>query len=136
VVETHGVRVVLDFGHNPAAATALYAWARLLAGRFHRVLAVLTQPGDRDDAAMDAFVLAVARAGVSHATVWESESLLRGRAPRVIVGTLMGSLAAAGVRADHAASEADAIRLALGRARRGDVVVVSPSLDRRVPRRA
>ena len=126
VVTTNGVRVLFDFGHNPAAAKELYGWARTLG---KNVLAVITQPGDRTDAAMQAFARAVAESGVARTFVWESESLLRGRAHGWITRTLM----AASTHATKAKSEADAIRAALKAAKKGDVVVVSPSLDRGLP---
>ncbi len=131
-----GVRVVLDFGHNPAAAIDLYAWARTLAGAKGRVHAVLTQPGDRSDRAMQSFARAVAQSRIDSAVLWESESLLRGREPRETTAILRRALRAAGLgpRAITVAEgEASAVRAALDRARRGDVVVVSPSLDRSVP---
>lgn len=128
-----GVRVILDFGHNPAAAADLYAWARTLAGE-GRVHAVLTQPGDRTDAAMAAFAAEVARAGVRSATVWETEKLYRGRAAGEIAARLSRALRKAGVRVASGATEEQAVRHALEAARPGDVVVVSPSLDREVPR--
>jgi UDP-N-acetylmuramyl tripeptide synthase len=129
-----GVRVVLDFGHNPAAARDLYAWARALAGA-HAVHAVITQPGDRDDRAMTSFAkAAVVAAKVRSATVWEAEHLRRGRASGAITKTLVRALRAAHVRTVRvAASEADAVARAVAAARPGDVVVVSPSLDRGVP---
>lgn len=137
VTSPNGVRVLLDFGHNPAAATDLYAWARALAGGEGRVHAVLTQPGDRDDAAIGAFARAVVGAGARSGFVWETESLLRGRPPGAIRRELARALRTAGLgaRAVVAADdEASAIRAALAKARRGDVVVVSPSLDRVLPR--
>lgn len=131
----NGVRVVLDFGHNPAAAADLYAWARAMAGDT-RVIAVLTQPGDRDDDAMEAFVRAAVRAGASEVVIWETESLFRGRAEGAIRDTLVRAAVQVGLSRAHVATapdEAAALRHALGRARAGDVVVVSPSLDRTVP---
>jgi UDP-N-acetylmuramyl tripeptide synthase len=133
VLDVDGVRVVLDFGHNPAAAAALYAWARRLAGAGCRVTAVLTQPGDRDDDAMDAFARSVVRAGATRVIVWEGSSLLRGRAKGEIVRQLARSIRSLGLRAERALSEADAVRRALARSKPGDVIVVSPSLDRALP---
>ncbi len=131
-----GVRVVLDFGHNPAAARDLYAWARALAAGEARVHAVLTQPGDRTDAAISDFAAAVARSGVASVSVWETEALLRGRAPGEITRVLVRALRRAGLAPAaiaRARDEASALRRALGSARAGDVVVVSPSLDRALP---
>ncbi|MFO0686848.1 MAG: Mur ligase family protein [Sandaracinus sp.] len=129
-----GVRVLLDFGHNPAAATHLYAWARSLAGDA-RVLAVLTQPGDRTDAAIEAFVRSVVDAGARTIVAWERESLRRGREAGEVVRAITRAArqVARGVRVVHASDEADAIGRAVALAKRGDVIVVSPSLDRRLP---
>ena len=128
VTTSKGVRVLLDFGHNPAAVKDLYAWARTLGTR---VFAVLTQPGDRTDDAMQDFARAVVDAGIAEAFVWETESLLRGRAAGSITATLTRALR--GTRTTRAKTEAEAIRAALKRAKKGDVVVVSPSLDRALP---
>lgn len=128
-----GVRVILDFGHNPAAANDLYRWARALAGNDRRVFAVLTQPGDRDDAAIAAFVRAVADAGANRAVLWERESLLRGRAPGAITRELARACRTVGLPSQRAPDEDAALRAALARAKKGDVVVVSPSLDRILP---
>jgi UDP-N-acetylmuramyl tripeptide synthase len=129
-----GVRVILDFGHNPGAARELYAWARALAGDAN-VLAVLTQPGDRDDAAMAAFAHEAATSGVSRAIVWEKDSLRRGRRAGSIARTLRRALGTSlpADRVSVAVDEASAIRAALAVADDGDVVVVSPSLDRVLP---
>jgi UDP-N-acetylmuramyl tripeptide synthase len=130
-----GVRVLLDFGHNPAAAADLYAWARTLAGSA-RVLAVITQPGDRDDAAMTAFVRAAIDAGADELFVWETASLFRGRDEGAIRDALVAAARGAGLgamRIATAADESSAVRSAIGRAHAGDVVVVSPSLDRSIP---
>jgi len=132
VTTQKGVRVVLDFGHNPAAASELYAWARTLAGARGKVHAVLTQPGDRTDAAMKDFAKAVAKAGASSAVVWESEALLRGRAAGEIRERLVKALTKSKLVVSSSKDEAAAVRAALKRAKKGDVVVVSPSLDRRV----
>ncbi len=131
-----GARVVLDFGHNPAAAEALYGWARARAGK-GRVLAVLTQPGDRSDLAIERFTRSVVEAGaVRNAIVWEKADLRRGREPGEIERALARGLRRAGVAARSvvvARDEADAVRRALAVARPDDVIVVSPSLDRRLP---
>ena len=133
VTTSKGTRVLLDFGHNPAAAKELYAWAHTLAGAKGRVIAVLTQPGDRDDRAMAAFARAVADSGAERAVVWEAESLLRGRSAGEIVKTLVTALRATEMQSVmRAASEQDAVTRALRGARASDVVVVSPSLDRAV----
>lgn len=139
LVLANGVRVLLDFGHNPAGLEELYALARSLAPPPARITAVVTQGGDRSDEDLRALAATAARGGATRAVVWESEPLLRGREAGVIAAELRRGFERAGVRPDdvqHADGAAAAVAKALACAADGDLVVIAPFVEREAVRRA
>ena len=134
VVRTrYGVRVLLDYGHNPAGLRELFHLARTLVGKGGRVLSVHTQPGDRTEEDTKALTLEIALASPRWIVLWESDEYRRGRAPGEIAGALRRTLVAAGFDETSIAdaySEADAIGRALAVATPADVVVVAPHIER------
>lgn len=127
-----GVRALLDFGHNPAGITELCVLARALAGA-GTITLVTTHAGDRDDDDFAAFARAIVDGGVRRVVLWESESLLRGRAPGEPRARLRRDLVGCGLASDavlDARAETDAIAVACDRAGPGDLVVVAPHIDR------
>jgi cyanophycin synthetase len=132
-----GVRVLLDFGHNPAGMRDLFALARSLVRAGGAILCVHTQPGDRTDVDMTALAREIAAASPRFVALWESEEYRRGREPGEIAATLGRALVAAGVSHDAmgvAEGEVAAVARALSVARRGDVVVVAPHIEREAVR--
>ncbi len=128
-----GARLLLDFGHNPAALTELLALARSLSRPGGRCVLVTTLAGDRSDDAHGTYARALRSAGADRVEVWESASLLRGRATGETLTTLSRALADAGFDPSdiHAeGDELDAIRRAVAGAKVGDVVVATPHLAR------
>ncbi len=128
-----GVRALLDFGHNPAGLRELYALARTLVAPGARIHAVHIQGGDRSDDDLAHLAQAMAEGGASHVVLWESERLLRGRAPGEIRRILREALVAHGLEASaiaEADDEASAITIALATAEPGDLLLVAPHVAR------
>lgn len=127
-----GVRGLFDFAHNAAGMRELHPLARALAGT-GTVTHVGTIAGDRSDADHAALGEAVVRGGAKRVVLWESEGLLRGRAPGETRALLRRGLVAAGLAEEavlDADTEADALALARAKATPGDVIVVAPNMDR------
>jgi UDP-N-acetylmuramyl tripeptide synthase len=126
-----GARLLLDFGHNPAALTDLLSLARSLSKG--RCVLVTTLAGDRTDDAHAAYARALRAAGADRVVVWETESLLRGRPTGGTVATLSSALSAAGYGEDDIDTgdgEIDAIRRAAASANDADVIVATPHMAR------
>jgi UDP-N-acetylmuramyl tripeptide synthase len=121
-----GVRVLLDFAHNPEGVRAFLALARGLGGRLHVVTA---QPGDRRDEAIAAVAREIAGARPARVVVHDLAGYLRGRAPGEVPAILRRELEARGVPVEEAASEAAALARAMAGASPGDLVVLFPLLD-------
>ena len=134
VVRTRqGVRVLLDFGHNPAGLRELYHLARSMLGKGGRVVSVHTQPGDRNEEDTRALALEIALASPRSIVLWESVEYRRGRAPGEIARALRRTLVAAGYddsSIGDAYSEPDALGRAVLGATIEDIVVVAPHIDR------
>src|SRR5262249_49543284 len=73
-----GVRLLLDFGHNPEAVRAALALARSLRGG-GRLAVVTGQPGDRRDDAIRAVAAEIDAAAPDRAFVFELVGYERGR---------------------------------------------------------
>jgi len=117
-------KVILDYGHNPAAVGAMAETAtRLEVGG--RRLCLLAAPGDRRDEDI-AQIAAVAGPVFDHFVVRRDDSR-RGRAPGEVTGLLRDGLLAAGVAADAITvieDEQEAVTAALGMGERGDLLVI------------
>jgi cyanophycin synthetase len=124
-----GVRVLLDFGHNPAGLRDLYALARSLLRPGCVLLSAHSLAGDRSEADFADFAGEIAAASPSFVVFWENEAYRRGRAPGWIQDRLRAGLVASGFGADaivFADNEAGALERALDRANGGDLVVLAP----------
>lgn len=123
--ERDGVRVLLDYAHNPHGLTALLDIARTLpAGR--RLL-VLGQAGDRDDEALRDFVRAALPFQPDRIVIKELPEMLRGRQPGEVPAILEDELRRLGIppdRIERAGSELEGVQKALAEARPGDLVVL------------
>jgi cyanophycin synthetase len=120
VYDVRGVKVVVDYAHNPAAYAALGATARGMSAR--RTVAVITAPGDRRDEDLEQIGETCGEA-FDQVIVYESPSEHRGRRP----GERAALMAAGAIRSSTAvhlelASDA-ALRLALTRCQPGDVML-------------
>ncbi len=124
--ELGGLNLIVDFAHNPAALAGLADFAQHLRGT-GRLALLLGQAGNREDADIDRLAEVAAKAKPDYVVVKELTSYLRGRAGGEIPALLRRALSRAGVadeRVADAAGEDQAVRMALGWARPGDVLVL------------
>jgi UDP-N-acetylmuramyl tripeptide synthase len=123
--ERDGVRVLLDYAHNPHGLTALLGIARTFPAE--RRLLVLGQAGDRDDEALRDFVRAALPFQPDRVVVKELPEMLRGRQPGEVPAILEDELRRLGIppeRIERAGSELEGAEKALAAARPGDLVVL------------
>ncbi|MCW5572845.1 MAG: hypothetical protein KIT37_07425, partial [Steroidobacteraceae bacterium] len=121
-----GARVVVDYAHNPEGLRGVLEVARHLRGS-GRLIMLLGQAGDRDDASIAALAAAAAAARPDIVVIKEMESYLRGRAPGEVPALLRAGLLAHGVDAGclmEGGSEVAAARIALTTAREGDTLLL------------
>jgi UDP-N-acetylmuramyl tripeptide synthase len=124
--EVGGLNLIVDFAHNPDALAGLGEFAQRLRQR-GRLAILLGQAGNREDADIDRLAAAAAAAKPDLVVVKELGSYLRGREAGEVPALLKRALARAGVgdaALADAPDEAAAVRLALGWARTGDVIVL------------
>jgi cyanophycin synthetase len=124
VFDEHPFKVIVDYGHNPAAIAAMCDLADRLEVPGRRIV-VLAAPGDRRDA--DICEIATAAAGHFDHYICRRDDDLRGRGPDEVPEMLAATLAAAGVERDaieRIPDEASAVDAALAIARPGDVLIV------------
>jgi UDP-N-acetylmuramyl tripeptide synthase len=120
-----GVRVILDFAHNPHGIAAMVAMARGLPARRRHL--VIGQAGDRDDASIVALAAEAARLEPARVVIKGMTAYLRGRPAGEVPRLIEAALISAGVareRIAHATGEVDAARAALGAAAEGDLVLL------------
>jgi len=129
VVERRGVRIMLDFGHNPAGVRAVLD----LVGRIRgpgRLVVVAGSAGDRTNEEIAEMARAVARARPDRVLVRDLPEYLRGRLPGEVPAVFRRLLEAYGIDAEVAASEVDALERILADARPGDFALLLVHLDR------
>ena len=125
VFDEHPFRVILDYGHNPAAIGNMVDLVRQLP-REGRALCVVSVPGDRRD--QDAREIGqLLAAGVFDRIILKEDYRLRGRKEGEMPQYIREGLLAGGFPEDNIAytrHEPDAIEMVLSEARRGDLVMV------------
>jgi UDP-N-acetylmuramyl tripeptide synthase len=124
--EVGGLNLIVDFAHNPDALAGLVDFAQRLR-RSGRLAILLGQAGNREDADIDRLAAAAAAAKPDLVVVKELGSYLRGRGAGEVPALLRRALARAGIgdaALEEAPDEDTAVRLALGWARTGDVIVL------------
>lgn len=136
LVDHYGVRIFLDYAHNPdGLRQTMVLLRRLTSGR---VVVSLGLPGDRDDEQIRESACALLDAGPDRVIVRELESrYLRGRRPGEVPGLIRQALLDAGLAAERladAASEPEALELAMQWAAPGDLVAVLPHVEREAVR--
>ncbi len=123
--ELDGLRIVLDFAHNPHGMAALAAMVTAVPAR--RRLVVLGQAGDRDDDAIRALVREAWKARPDRVIIKELAEYRRGRqegeVPDLIEDELL-RIGAPETMIERADSEMDAIHKALGWGRAGDLILL------------
>ncbi len=124
--EVGGLSLIVDFAHNPAALSGLVDFAIRLRQR-GRLAILLGQAGNRADSDIGRLAAVAAAARPELIVVKELTSYLRGRDAGEVPAMLKRALARAGVAEPTVADAPDeetGVRLALGWARAGDVVVL------------
>ncbi len=117
IYDVRGIKVIVDYAHNPAAYQALGEMARSLTrGRAH---AVVTSPGDRRDDTLAAIGAAVG-AAFDEVLVYEWPCEDRGRARGERAAVIAAS---AGAVASVELDCGEALRASLGRCQAGDVLL-------------
>jgi cyanophycin synthetase len=120
----HPFKVILDYGHNPAATQAMCDLVDRLEVSGRR-LVVLAAPGDRRDE--DIFEIGRIAAGRFARYICRRDDQLRGRRPDEVPNLLREALLAGGVPADQILvipEETAAVDAALREAEPGDLVLI------------
>ena len=130
VFDQHGFRVIVDYGHNPAAVDAMCTLVDRMVeggtlgpGGQRRV--VLAAPGDRRDE--DILAIATRAASSFDTFVCRRDDRARGRADTEVPEMLAAGLRASGVDGNRIACiphEVDAVDAALSAAKPGDLLLI------------
>lgn len=123
--EKQGVRVLVDFAHNPHAIEALFEMAKALPAE-RRSLA-FGQAGDRPDDLIEAMVESAWSIGLDRIQISELAEYYRGRdAGEVykLMSSKFGSLGAPADQIQHFDFEVDALTDAIHWAREGDLIIM------------
>jgi cyanophycin synthetase len=124
IYDEHPFKVILDYGHNPAAIQAMCELVERLEVSGRR-LAVLAVPGDRRDE--DILEIGRIAAGRFQRYICRRDDQLRGRRPDEIPNLLREALLASGVPADQILvipEETAAVDAALREADPGDLLLI------------
>lgn len=124
VFNEHPFKVILDYGHNPAAVRAMCQLVERMPATGRRIV-VLTMPGDRRDADIEA--VAGIAAGLFDRYLLKRDDNPRGRGHDEVPRMLERTLLAKGVAPEAISvivDEQEAVRAALEEARPGDLVLV------------
>jgi UDP-N-acetylmuramyl tripeptide synthase len=121
-----GVRMLVDYAHNPAGMRGLMGVAEHLR-RHGRIAVLLGQAGNREDADLRDLAAALAAFGPDLVVIKEELDYLRGRAPGEVPAILQAALLQAGLPESAIAfgtSDGDAARQAIAWSRPGDVLAL------------
>ena len=131
VMDLGGVRLIIDYAHNPHGLGALARVMTALPAR--RRLVLIGQAGDRTDGAIRALARAALESKPDRVVLKEMERFLRGRQPGEIPALLADELHRQGVpdaAVDRPGTELAAVEAALEWARPGDVLLLTVHQDR------
>jgi len=123
VFDEHPFRVIVDYGHNPAAMAKMVELVQSL--RHQRAIGVMMAPGDRKDEAIREIGRIAAKA--FDEIIAKEDSNRRGRPPGEVARLLREGAVEGGVapeKCHELLTEREAIELALGMAKPGDLLVV------------
>ncbi len=121
-----GVKVLLDYAHNPHGVTAVLGFAINLPAR-RRLLVILGQAGDRSDEAIRDLARTAWSFSPDRIVIKELPEMLRGRPEGEVPAILEDELRRLGAAEAHlgrAHNEIEAVREALAWARPGDLLVL------------
>jgi cyanophycin synthetase len=131
VIELGGVRLIIDYAHNPHGMAALAElMAALPAGRR---LVLLGQAGDRPDEAIRALARAALALRPDRVVLKDMDRYLRGRQPGEVPALMAGELLRLGLAPEAVSrpgGEVASVRDALRWARPGDVLLLTVHQDR------
>jgi len=125
LIEAGGLRILVDYAHNPHGLRALAALAASLPGA--RRLVLLGQAGDRDEESLRDLARAAWALKPDHVVVKELPELLRGRELGEVPAILEDELLRLGMPPEaisRTGSELEGVRRALDWARPGDVLLL------------
>jgi len=128
MLDAGGVRIIVDYAHNPAGVAALCALVAGLRPRHRRAIGMLSCPGDRRDEDLRA-IGATGAAAFDEIVVRERPET-RGRPEGELMRLIAEGALAAGfpaARLHRVAEEQDALEHCLALSRPGDLVVLTPS---------
>jgi UDP-N-acetylmuramyl tripeptide synthase len=131
VYERDGVRVVVDYAHNPHGFAALAAALEGVAST--RRLVMMGQAGDRDDEAIREMTRTALALRPDRVVAKEMDAYLRGRAPGEVPGIIADEVRRAGLPEDAVSTspgELVGVRDALEWARPGDLLVLALHQER------
>ncbi len=123
--EVQGVRVVVDFAHNPPGIEAIVDMATRVEA--NRRLVVLGQAGDRDDEAIRSLARATWKPGIDHVIAKDLPRYLRGREPGEVPALIADELRRVGApdeAVEIADSELEAVKRALEWSLPGDLLLL------------
>ena len=122
-----GVRIILDYAHNPDGLRGVMRVAQQLRARDGRIGMLLGHAGNRLDADIEELALVATEFGPDLIVVKEDEGHLRGRQPGEVPAIIQNALLKTGMPAAAVPicpSEVDAALMALDWARPGDALVL------------
>lgn len=125
--EVNGVRILVDYAHNPEGLDGLLRVAEGLRGDGGRLGILLGHAGNREDRDIERLAMTAAAFKPALVVVKELESFRRGREPGEVPRILRAALLRAGLPESvlpMRANELDAVHCALDWARAGDVLVL------------
>jgi cyanophycin synthetase len=128
IYDNHPFRVIVDYAHNPAALGALAGLVERLRSEHHRVIGMVSIPGDRRDE--DIREMGELAAGVFDSMVFREAPDGRGRPPGEVNSLLTEGALAGGAgleQVQRIIDEGEATSRCLGMARPGDLVVLLPT---------
>jgi UDP-N-acetylmuramyl tripeptide synthase len=125
IYDVGGVKVLVDFAHNPAAMRALFVMAEAIPAR-RRVLC-FGQAGDRPDDLIREMTRDAWAIGLDRAIISELAPYYRGREPGAVYAVIKDELLACGANAsqlEHHEEELDSFASAMAWAEPGDLVIM------------
>jgi UDP-N-acetylmuramyl tripeptide synthase len=131
LLETGGIRILLDYAHNPHGMAALVRLAQKLPAK--RRLVMVGQAGDRSDEAIRELARAVGTLQPDHVVIKDMDQYLRGRAPGEVPALLQQEFLRLGMphRAlSRVGPDIAGVRGALEWAQPGDLLVLAVHQDR------
>ncbi len=133
LLEVGGVKVLVDYAHNPHGIEALASAAAGVPAK--RRLVMLGQAGDRSDQAIRELARAAMALRPDRVVAKDMDRYLRGRAPGEIPGIMADELRRMGLPEDRISAgdlEVPAVEKALEWARPGDLLILAIHQDRPV----